>query len=155
MLRDTQQGSLVAAIIRMEGSDLPNSVNGYIQRHFKLFNPGHIIWTPWTQAHGATKVTLTMNGGKLRDWGGWPTQAAGEQAILDLLLAYTHLYPGITLQQAVFKYAPPSENNSVIYARNLSAWIGVPGNTPLEQVLTAQQAQQAQQAGQPNPTQEA
>ena len=131
-LRGTPIDSIVAAIMRMEGSSSPNSVNQAIYRQTGMYNPGHIIWSPWSASQGASKVTV--NG---RDWAAWPTEAEGEQAIANLLSQYVENKPGITIQQAVFQYAPPSENNSALYASNLAQWTGIPTDTPLASVLKA------------------
>jgi hypothetical protein len=135
-LRGTPIDSIVAAILRMEGSSSPNSVNQAIYRQTGLYDPGHIEWSRWSAAQGATKVTIVGPDGKPRDWAAWPTEAQGEQAIANLLGVYASSNPGMTVQQAVFKYAPPSENNSALYASNLAEWTGIPTDTPLASVLS-------------------
>lgn len=130
-LGSTPLDSVVGAILRMEGADQPNSVNATIQRTAGLYNPGHIEYSSWSAAHGAQPVTIQG-----RTWAGWPTYDAGVDAVKALLAQYQRNDPGITIQQAVFKYAPPNENDSALYARNLASWTGLPVDTPLASVLT-------------------
>lgn len=42
---------------------------------------------------------------------------------------------GLTLQQLVFKYAPPEENNSAQYLKYLCDGLGVDPNTTVEEAL--------------------
>ena len=45
---------------------------------------------------------------------------------------------GLTLEQAIFKFAPPSENDSFTYLQFVSEGLGLPGDTPMREVLTVE-----------------
>jgi len=57
------------------------------------------------------------------------TQEMGWQALYDLL--DTSTYQNLTLDDAIARYAPPSQNNTAAYQTYVSNQLGVPGSTPL------------------------
>lgn len=117
--------SLVAAIIRMEGSELANSVNMRMVRDFGLWNMGHLVWAGQT---GARPVTI--NG---RQWAGWPTREGSIEGIRRQIRLDASR--NLTLRQFIYKYAPPTENRSEQYVNNVSLWTGYPPDTPLKFIV--------------------
>jgi hypothetical protein len=107
--------TLANAIIRMEGSDDPNSVNQRMVRQFGRWNVGHLVWAGQRNA-----VPVYLAG---RNWAGWPTREASYEGLLAQIRLDASR--GLTLEQFIYKYAPSSENRSDVYLRNVSAWTGI------------------------------
>jgi hypothetical protein len=42
---------------------------------------------------------------------------------------------GLTLERAIYTHAPPMENNSAVYLRNVAAGLRLPIDTPMTEVL--------------------
>jgi hypothetical protein len=42
---------------------------------------------------------------------------------------------GLSIRQIIAIFAPPSENDTQIYIRNVLEWIGLPGDVPLVQLI--------------------
>lgn len=109
--------TLIEAIARMEGwgveGALPTRDN----------NPGDICAGEFAEAHGA----LAAPG----RFAVFETAAQGFAALRDLL---TRHYVGMTLQAALDRYAPPVENDSQTYLRNVCQWTGLTPQT----ILTAE-----------------
>lgn len=107
----------------MEGSLFaPTSVCRYIQRKFGLWNPGHIMYAA---QNGAARVHAGD-----RDWAGWPTLIDGLQGIVKQISIDARA--GLTIEQFVTKYAPPSENKTTEYIKLVSEKLGVPPSTFLK-----------------------
>lgn len=104
--------TLIEAIARMEGwgipGDLPTRKN----------NPGDICAGAFSAAHGATP-----SAGRFATF---PTPAAGFAALRALLS--TH-YVGLTIAQAIERYAPASENNTARYVALVCEWTGTTPQT--------------------------
>jgi hypothetical protein len=116
------------AIVRMEGADDPRSVNMRMVREFGLWNVGHLIWYEPGGQYGATKV---MIGG--RAWAGWPSREDAYAGLLRDLAAKARR--GLTIEQAMYKYAPPSENKTEEYIEFIAQQTGYPRTTPLRSIL--------------------
>lgn len=112
---------LADAIIRMEGSMLPNSINMRMVREHGLWNVGHMVWAG---QRGALPVNI--NG---RLWAGWPSYEESYEGLMRQIRLDASR--GLTLEQFIAKYAPPSENSTATYIANVSAWTGIPPNTKL------------------------
>ena len=113
------------AVVRMEGADSPRSVNMHMVRKYGLWNVGHLIWAG---QYGATKVWIGD-----RDWAGWPSRDDAYAGLLRDLAAKARR--GLTIEQAFYKYAPPSENNTEQYITYLTQQTGWPRTTPLRSIL--------------------
>lgn len=109
--------TVIQAIARMEGwgvaGDIPTRDN----------NPGDIDAGKFSEAHGALQAP-----GRFAVF---ETAEDGFAALRDLLLRD---YAGMTLEAAFLKYAPPVENDSQTYIKNVCEWTGL---TP-ETILTAE-----------------
>jgi hypothetical protein len=101
--------SFMEAIARQEGFNLPGS------RPQRRNNPGDIEEGKFAQTHGA----LPSDGNR---FAAWPTPEAGFAAMRTLL---TSRYLGLTVEQALNKWAPPTENNVNAYLKNVSSWCGL------------------------------
>lgn len=112
---------LADAIIRMEGSMLQNSVNMRMVREHGLWNVGHLVWAG---QRGAQPVDI--NG---RLWAGWPSYEESYEGLMRQIRLDASR--GLTLEQFITKYAPPHENSTDNYIANVSAWTGIPPDTPL------------------------
>ena len=104
--------TLLQAMARQEGfyskGTRPNRNN----------NPGDIEYGAFARAHGAT--------GSDGRFAIFPNAAAGFAAMAALLLRH---YQGLTVAQALNKYAPPIENATNVYLSHVCEWAGVqPGD---------------------------
>jgi hypothetical protein len=110
--------TFIEAIARQEGFLVPGS------RPNRRNNPGDIEDGKFAQDHGA----LPSDGNR---FAAWPTPEAGYDAMRALLVRG---YVGLTVEQALNKWAPPVENDVNSYQKNVCAWTGL---TP-ETLLTAE-----------------
>jgi hypothetical protein len=115
--------TLCQAIAREEGFYVPNS------RASRNHNPGNLNFAPWEEAYGALLEDPPLNGGKAR-FAKFPSDGIGFH-VMGILLSKDYL--GLTLHEALLKWAPPSDgNNTSSYETNVCKWMGV---SPME-VLT-------------------
>jgi hypothetical protein len=68
-----------------------------------------------------------------RYWAGWPTRDDAYAGLLRDLAAKARR--GLTIEQAMKKYAPPKENNTEAYIQYLVDQTGWPRTTPLRSIL--------------------
>ena len=99
------------AIARMEGFYASNSAPDRPQRED---NPGDIEYGPFTIAHGAT--------GTDGRFAIFPDADTGMECLRSLLASPA--YANLTIQQAVNRYAPPNENDTVNYVDMVCKWTG-------------------------------
>jgi hypothetical protein len=98
-------------------------VNG--TRAWRNNNPGNIRGGTFTNDHGAI-------GSDSGPFGIFPDEATGAAA-LDALLR-TDTYQNGTLADAIYRYAPPNENNTENYLQMVEQRTGVPRTTPMNQL---------------------
>jgi len=109
--------TFVQAIARQEGFGVPGAIPT------RDDNPGDIIWSRFAQAEGA------IQDGRFAKW---TTVQEGFDAERTLLVDD---YLGLTVRQALNKWAPASDGNNVsAYETNVCAWTGMTPDT----VLTAE-----------------
>lgn len=84
-------------------------------------NPGDIEDGSFAQSHGA----LPPDGNR---FAAWPTEEGGFEAEAELL---KDDYAGLTISQAIKKYAPAVENDDDIYIQNVCGWTGLLPTTVL------------------------
>ncbi|RZI80466.1 MAG: hypothetical protein EOP38_22395 [Rubrivivax sp.] len=84
-------------------------------RAWRNNNPGNLRYTPFSQAQGAI--------GKAGGFAVFPDYQAGHEALKALL--QTDTYSGLTIEKAVKRYAPPSENGTEAYKKNLKKITGL------------------------------
>ena len=84
-------------------------------------NPGDIVDGPFAQSHGA----LPSDGHR---FAAFPDAATGFAALRALLTAH---YLGMTVHDALNKYAPPVENDTSSYEANVCKWTGLTPQTVL------------------------
>ena len=104
--------SLLSAIARMEGFGVQGS------RARRNNNPGNIEWGSFAAQHGATGREPDLAHSKGR-FAVFPSADIGFVALKQLLLEH---YATLTVEAAILKYAPPSENDSESYIRNICNW---------------------------------
>ncbi len=112
---------LAEAIIGKEGSMLPNSVNMRMVREHGLWNVGHLVWAGQRGA-----VPVNING---RLWAGWPSYEESFEGLMRQIRLDASR--GLTLEQFIYKYAPPTENDTERYIADVSMWTGIPPGVPL------------------------
>lgn len=109
--------TFMQAVAREEGFNVQGS------RPNRNNNPGDIEYGRFTKSHGAT-------GGDPR-FAVFPDASTGFNAMRALLQS---AYLGLTVEQALNKWAPPAENDVSAYLKNVLSWTGMAADT----VLTAE-----------------
>jgi hypothetical protein len=99
-------------------------------RNWRNNNPGNIRSGDWAKDHGA----IGAEGG----FAIFPSAAAGRRALDELLSGSK--YRNLTLERAVSRYAPPSENPTQEYVAFLSRMAGVKASTKLSDFTAKQLA---------------
>lgn len=113
--------NLLEAMARMEGWLVPTS------RPRRNNNPGDIEYGRFAIAHGAT--------GSDGRFAIFPTPAAGFGAMKALLQG--PVYQGLTVAQAIAKYAPSNENDTARYVSLVCSWSGCSASDPISKLLGA------------------
>jgi len=106
------------AIARMEGWLVTTS------RCRRNHNPGNIRYGSFARRNGA----IATDG----SFAIFKSDQDGFNAMSELLEAY---YAGETVEQAIMKYAPPSENNTGNYINNICEWTGLTPQTVLTKTI--------------------
>jgi hypothetical protein len=116
--------TFIEAIARQEGFEVEDS------RPARNNNPGDLNFEPWQGIFGARLETPL--GKETARFACFPTPVQGWGAMRQLLNAD---YIGLTVRQALNKWAPPSDGNNVSeYEANVCEWTGMMPET----VLTAE-----------------
>lgn len=84
-------------------------------------NPGNIRYNP--DLRGCT--------GNKNGFCTFDTLANGTRGIFTLISTYRSRYNLNTISGIITRYAPPSENNTAAYIRNVSSWTGIPADRQL------------------------
>lgn len=100
--------TFLQAIARNEGFYVHGS------RSQRNNNPGDIKWGHFAEAYGATQGDLVF--------AVFPDIDHGFSAMKALFEAPS--YAGLTVEQAINRWAPNSENNTAQYVMNVVAWCG-------------------------------
>ena len=95
-------------------------------------NPGNIRMTEWARANGA--IGVGPSGFAI-----FPTPEIGKQAIVNLLREGKN-YRNNTIEGAISRYAPPSENNTAAYISFVTNKLGLPSNTRMSSLTDKQRA---------------
>jgi hypothetical protein len=117
--------TFLEAVAREEGF---NKTGSRAQRNN---NPGNINFGPFAKAHGGILETIPAGVDETPRFACFLSPAAGFAAMRDLLSVD---YLGMTVEEALNKWAPPVENETNSYIQNVCQWTGL---TP-ETVLTAE-----------------
>ena len=94
---------------------LPTSVNMRMVREQGLWNVGHLVWAGQRGA-----VPVNVNG---RLWAGWPTYNDSYAGLVRQIRLDASR--GLTLEQFIYKYAPPTENRTSSYLSFVSQRTGI------------------------------
>jgi uncharacterized membrane protein YgcG len=104
------------------------SVNAGGSRSWRDNNPGNIEAGPFADAHGAI--------GSDGRFAIFPDAGAGMQALVSLLSSDG--YQGLTIEQAMERYAPPSENDTDAYTSFIADNVGVDPSTQMSDLTPGQ-----------------
>lgn len=125
--------TICEAFARQEGFYIPDS------RAARNHNPGNINWGSFAIKHGATgieRVPIDPKTKKLVEtprFASFPKDQIGFNAMSSLLMA---IYIGLTLQKAVYKWAPPLDgNDSEQYVKDVCELTGLTPTTILTNAL--------------------
>lgn len=113
----------VEAIAKMEGFYVKGT------RPQRNHNPGDIEYGKFAIAHGAIGTD-----GRFAIFPDDPTGFAALTALLS-----GPAYQGLTVEQAINRYAPPVENNTSRYVHLICEWANVQPNTLLSSVFATEQ----------------
>lgn len=115
--------TFMQAIARMEGFGL-RSMDGHENIPMRHNNPGDICAGQWANAHGAVPGAPDpcCTGHRPSRYAYFPTVDDGWKALRALLTVH---YAGMTVADALAKYAPATENNTAVYVRNVCVWTGL------------------------------
>lgn len=109
--------TLPEAIGQIEGVNIPNS------RAQRNNNPGNLNFAPYqVEKYGAVLETLPAGRSGKPRFAHFPTMEVGWAALHDLLSGPR--YYGLTIEEAINKYAPPSENNTTNYVEFVCSKVG-------------------------------
>ncbi len=119
--------SICQAIAKEEGFGVPGG------RATRNNNPGDISWGPFARTHGATSLeTIPPGIDEPARFAVFPDPAAGFAAMKALLEMH---YAGQTVEQMIYHYAPPNENDTDGYIANVCKLTGLTPNTVIDQYL--------------------
>ena len=113
--------TFLEAIATQEGFYVPGS------RAARNNNPGNIEWGAFARNHGATGIEVTPAGETPR-FAVFPNAESGFDAMRSLL---TTAYLGLSVTQALDKWAPPIENQTSVYIADVCEWTGLTPETVL------------------------
>jgi len=91
-------------------------------------NPGNIDFDSWSKAHGAVLETIPNGYNESPRFAAWPNAQDGWTALHDLLISD---YLGLTVAQAIAKFAPSTENDTEQYIKNVCSFASVTPETIL------------------------
>lgn len=100
--------TLTQAIARQEGFGVPDAIPT------RDDNPGDLENGSFAQRNGALPAT-----------GRFAVFSTVEDGFNALRMLLLHNYVGMTLSQAISKFAPGTENNTAAYIANVSQWTGI------------------------------
>lgn len=98
-------------------------------RAWRNNNPGNIEFGPFAQSRGAI--------GTDGRFAVFPTYEDGRRA-KEALLWESNAYRGMTINQAIHRYAPPFENDTAAYVSAVARAVGVGADTPMSALTPAQ-----------------
>ena len=107
--------TICEAIARMEGFGV---VGGRATRNN---NPGDIEFGAFAHSFGALRIE-TISPPRTPRFACFPTVEAGFAAMRALLKQH---YAGLSIAEMIYKYAPPVENNTEEYIKNVCTWTGL------------------------------
>ena len=117
--------TICEAIAKMEGFGVAGG------RATRNNNPGDIEYGPMAKKYGATRVE-EIAAPRVPRFAYFPDAESGFAAMRALLKQH---YTGLTIAQTIYKYAPPSENNTEAYISNVCEWTNLTRNTLIDRFL--------------------
>jgi hypothetical protein len=117
--------SICEAIAKQEGFGVPGG------RAMRNNNPGDIEFGIFARQFGADRIE-TLPPPRTPRFAHFPTVEQGYAAMRELL---TRHYTAMSIAQMIYKYAPPSENNTEQYITDVCAWTGLERNTLIDKFL--------------------
>jgi hypothetical protein len=121
--------TFVEAIAKEEGFGIPGA------RATRCCNPGNLNMEPWLEGFGATLETIPAGVEEEPRFACFPTSEAGWSAMTTLL---TKDYLGLTVSEALNKWAPASDGNAPSsYVAAVCSMTGLTADTVLTPELLA------------------
>lgn len=118
------------AIARKEGYLKSKPMNRAVRNN----NPGNLEWGPFARQHGATRIEEIPPGyTSTPRFAYFPDVTLGWKAMRERFA--TGMYKGLTVKQAMYKYAPPNENDTDSYIKFICQRVGCTPDTLVEELL--------------------
>lgn len=114
--------TIAEAIAKVEGFGASST-----NRPTRNNNPGDIEWGLFAEQHGATRVE-TPRPHQAARFAYFPDAQTGFSAMRALLMQH---YAGMTIADAITKYAPPIENDTAAYIAEVVKLTGLPADTKI------------------------
>jgi hypothetical protein len=127
-------GTITEVVERGPGFNVVKYDDGKVERrtgarNWRNNNPGNIEFGDFARRQGAI--------GTDGRFAIFPTYEAGKRA-KEALLFEGRNYSGLTIAQAITRYAPPSENDTAMYIRVAAGAAGVAPSTPMKDLNSGQ-----------------
>jgi hypothetical protein len=127
-------GTITEVVERGPGFNVVKYDDGKVERrtgarNWRNNNPGNIEFSDFARRQGAI--------GTDGRFAIFPTYEAGKRA-KEALLFEGRNYSGLTIAQAITRYAPPSENDTAMYIRVAAGAAGVAPSTPMKDLNSGQ-----------------
>jgi hypothetical protein len=127
-------GTITEVVERGPGFNVVKYDDGKVERrtgarNWRNNNPGNIEFGDFARRQGAI--------GTDGRFAIFPTYEAGKRA-KEALLFEGRNYSGLTIAQAITRYAPPSENDTAMYIRVAAGAVGVSPSTPMKDLDSGQ-----------------
>ncbi len=130
VVRMDNEMTLLKAIAMEEGFFVAGS------RARRNNNPGNLDYGPFAIAHGATRIEeIPPDIHEPARFAYFPTPDVGFAALQALLESSE--YAGLTVEAALAKYAPASENDTSAYVHNVCGWVGCSPDAIISSVMEA------------------
>ena len=131
---DSSQGQITQIVQAGPGFNIVRYSDGRVERrtgarNWRNNNPGNIEFGDFSRRFGAI--------GTDGRFAIFPSYEAGKLA-KEALLFEGRNYRNLTIEQAITRYAPPSENNTAGYINSVVQATGAPANTPLQSLTPTQ-----------------
>ena len=117
--------TLLEAIARQEGFYVSGS------RSNRNNNPGDIEYGIFARNHGADSIEI-LGPHRIPRFAHFPTPELG---FIAMKILFAEHYQGLDVGQAILKYAPPVENDTNDYIKNICTWANCSASDSITKVL--------------------
>ena len=133
--QDSKEGVISRVVDSKPGEVTVETTNREMQRrvgaaNWRMNNPGNLRLTNWTKQQGG--IVGEADAGPSGKFAVFDSIDSGRRAKENLLFSGNTVYSNLDLRQAMFKYAPPGDNNNTeSYLQKIVQAVGAPDTTKL------------------------